>query len=103
MQFCDCQPLTLFDGENFLETIKDRSPEVLFAILALALRFSDEPVLRDNISDLTEGYAEAARRIVMHQVTNGPVELSTLQTLCLLSLIDFTSKSSTFYLLFHIS
>lgn len=92
MKFCDCQPLSLFDPECLLETLRNRDSEVLFAILSVSLRFSEDDVLRDNIVDLNDGYAEAARRIVMHRVTNGPVELSTLQTLCLLSSIDFTSK-----------
>ncbi len=71
-----------------MSSLRDRDPEVIYAILGLSLRFSDEA-----IDDLLEnGYAESARKIVMSRVAEGLVELSTLQTLCLLSLIDFTSR-----------
>ncbi|KAJ5322823.1 hypothetical protein N7452_011112 [Penicillium brevicompactum] len=40
---------------------------------------------------LVNSYAEIARGLVMKRVSEGPVELSTLQCLCLLSLVDFTN------------
>jgi hypothetical protein len=61
----------------------------------LGIRFSDE--VCQELNDLAthvSGYTEVARGLVMRRVSEGPVELSTLQCLCLLSLIDFTSKSS---------
>jgi hypothetical protein len=66
-------------------------------MLALSLRFSD--AYRHRASDMTElvnSYAEVARGLVMKRVSEGPVELSTLQCLCLLSLVDFTSKFQTY-------
>lgn len=62
-------------------------------MLALSIRF-DEESCRDNecFVNLVNGYAEAARTLVIRRVLEGPVELSTLQCLCILSLVDFTSR-----------
>lgn len=64
-------------------------------MLALSIRF-DEESSQDNesLADLVNGYAEAARTLVIRRVLEGPVELSTLQCLCLLSLVDFTSRDN---------
>jgi hypothetical protein len=48
------------------------------------------------MTELVNSYAEVARGLVMKRVSEGPVELSTLQCLCLLSLVDFTSKFQTY-------
>lgn len=91
--FCHSQPLPLFHRDGFLDTLGSRDPEVIYAILALTIRFSE-----DQYSDYNElmarinGYTEVARGLVMKRISEGPVELSTLQCLCLLSLIDFTSE-----------
>lgn len=96
LECCDCQPLPLFHGATFINSLPGRDPEVLFSILALALRFStDEAILRD-CDELCRNYAEAARRLVMARISDGPIELSTLQSLCLLSLVDFTSMAECY-------
>lgn len=78
-----------------MRTLGSRDPEVIYAILALTIRFSDETFSADrDFSTLANKYAEMARTLVMERVSEGPVELSTLQCLCLLSLVDFTSKIS---------
>jgi hypothetical protein len=43
-----------------------------------------------------DDFLEEARRITMGRVYEGEVELSTLQTLCLLSMVDFTSRRNHF-------
>ncbi|KAF8847409.1 hypothetical protein BDZ45DRAFT_329912 [Acephala macrosclerotiorum] len=83
LRYCDCQPLPLFHRSTFMQTLQDRDPEVLFSILALALRFGD--TLDANVF----GHFEAARSRVSKRVSDGSVELSTLQALCLLTLVDF--------------
>jgi hypothetical protein len=91
--YCDSQPLPLFHRSSFLASLPTRDVEIIYAIFALTLRFSDT---YHNSRDLTEqvnGYAEVARGLVMKRVSEGPVEVSTLQCLCLLSLVDFTSKT----------
>jgi hypothetical protein len=90
--YCDCQPLPLFRRKQFVEQFANRNPEVIFSVSALAIRFLDEDFSHQNRIDLAKGYAETARSIVSESIFGGRVEISTLQSLCLLSLVDFTSK-----------
>ena len=83
--------MPLFHRDSLIINIKSREPELIYAILALSLRFSEDDHLMNNNAELTDNYAETARMLAMKRVSEGPVELSTLQSLCLLSLIDFTS------------
>lgn len=91
--YCDSQPLPLFHRDSFLGTLDSRDPEVIYAMMALSIRFS-ENLYRGTreLMRLVNSYAEVARSLVMTRISEGPVELSTLQCLCLLSLVDFTSK-----------
>lgn len=73
-----------------MQTLKEREPEVLFSLLGLALRFNEEGPYHDGQAKLIKDYVETARRLTMKKVMDGIVELSTIQSLCLLSLIDFT-------------
>lgn len=94
--YCESQPLPLFHRSSFIVSLQTRDVEIIYAMLALSSRFSDD--YRHRASDMTElvnSYAEVARGLVMKRVSEGPVELSTLQCLCLLSLVDFTSKFQT--------
>lgn len=91
LRYCDIQPIPLFDPESFIDTLADRDPEVIYGVLALAGRFSgdqDSPQQRDGAA-----YTREAHRLVMERVTEGRVELSTIQSLCLLSLIEFYDGS----------
>jgi hypothetical protein len=89
--YCDSQPLPLFHRDGFLASLQTRETELLFAILALASRFSYPYHNSTGPASFVNGYAEVARGLIMKRVSEGPVELSTLQCLCLLSLVDFTS------------
>jgi len=84
--YCDCQPLPLFHRESFIQALPNRDAEVQFAILALTDRFLDDPEVRGL--DLVE----TSRAAVIQKVNEGSVELSTLQALVILSLVDFTSE-----------
>lgn len=90
LEYCDCQPLPLFQRSSFIRTLKNRTPEVLLSILAIALRFSQDQQSRSNHVRLISGYVEAARTIISKKVFDGTVELSTIQALCLLTIVDFT-------------
>ncbi|KAJ5129279.1 uncharacterized protein N7515_005318 [Penicillium bovifimosum] len=92
--YCESQPLPLFHKDGFLSNLQTRDAELLFAILALGLRFSYDHRIRADFSALVTGYAEVARSLVMKRVSEGPVELSTLQCLCILSLVDFTNGNT---------
>lgn len=91
--YCECQPLPLFHRATFVRTLGGRDPEIIYAVLALSIRFSEELYANDDeLVEMVNSYAEVARGLVTKRVWEGPVELSTLQSLCLLSLVDFTSK-----------
>lgn len=90
--YCDCQPLPLFDRDSFINTLETRDPEVLLSMLALTSRFSNDVNTRSNLFEIVKGYIEAARGLVIRRLSDGPIELSTLQSLCLMSLVEFTSK-----------
>ncbi|EKG13152.1 hypothetical protein MPH_09727 [Macrophomina phaseolina MS6] len=94
LAYCSSQPLPLFDPKTFISTLGTRDPEVLFGILATAIRFSDDPLYCDRQIQAIRGYAEAGRTLVMRRLANGPIELSTLQALCLLSLVDFSNGNT---------
>lgn len=74
-----------------MQTLQDRDPEILFSILALALRFRDDDV--DVLGTNVACHVEAARTRVSRRISEGKVELSTIQTLCLLTLVDFAGKT----------
>ena len=98
--YCDSQPLPLFHRPTFMQTIDRRDPELLFAMLALTARFSGDVALRDYRED---DLVEASRAEAMQKVYEGTVELSTLQSLCLLSLVDFTSTLDTILICISVS
>ncbi|KAH6681569.1 hypothetical protein B0J14DRAFT_217803 [Halenospora varia] len=90
--YCDCQPLPLFHRETFVASLRNREPAVLFSILALTMRFSD----LDQASAVryTNTYADQARKLVTRAIFEGSVRLSTLQSLCLLNIVDFTGGNT---------
>ncbi|KAJ5549821.1 hypothetical protein N7535_002237 [Penicillium sp. DV-2018c] len=92
--YCESQPLPLFHRGGFLSSLQTRDPELLFAILALASRFSFDHRTSTDVSALVTSYAEVARSFVMKRVSEGPVELPTLQCLCILSLVDFANGNT---------
>ncbi|OGE51462.1 hypothetical protein PENARI_c013G07522 [Penicillium arizonense] len=94
LQYCESQPLPLFHRDSFLRTLQTRDSEIIFAMLALASRFSCSHPNRTEPTSLVNGYAEVSRGLIMKRVSEGPVELSTLQCLCLLSLVDFTNGNT---------
>jgi len=77
-----------------MRKLKEREPEVLFSVLGLALRFNEDVPYQESQAKLINEYVEAARALVTKKVMGGLVELSTIQSLCLLSLIDFTGMTS---------
>lgn len=92
--YCESQPLPLFHTSSFISSLQTRDIEIIYAVLALSLRFSNSRRDSSSLSEQVNSYAEVARGLVMKRVSEGPVEVSTLQCLCLLSLVDFTSMCS---------
>ena len=92
LTWCHAQPLMLFREDTFLESLGSRDHGLLLAVQALALRFPPrtlQPHRRQRLSEM----AQASRRLAMEAVVNSEVELSTVQTLCLLSIIDFAGRA----------
>ena len=88
LTWCHNQPLTLFDKDTFVESLPKRNRELILVLQALAFRFppgSITPQYNEQLSSM----AETARKIVMNRITDRQVDLPTLQTLCLLSVVDF--------------
>ncbi|KAJ5477300.1 hypothetical protein N7539_007444 [Penicillium diatomitis] len=92
--YCESQPLPIFHTSNFIGSLQTRDIEIVYAILALCLRFSSTHRNAPDLPERVNGYAEVARALVMKRVSEGPVEISTLQCLCLLSMVDFTNGNT---------
>lgn len=89
LQFCHCQPLPLFAPKNLEAMIFSRDLEVQLCICAASLRFDlDEDSLASRRACATK-YSQIAKSIVMNRILEERVELSTLQTLCLLTFVAF--------------
>lgn len=96
LKYCHKQPLWLFDEDDFLQPDLC-SREVFFGILALAARYSDNPFFTGRVQEMCAEYAESARGLVMLQIAQGSVQLSTIQSLCLLALANFIGKSRSIF------
>lgn len=93
LQYCHKQPLWLFDADD-LSKPELFSEEIIFGILALALRYSDNPFFDGRTQKMCLEYAESARGLVMLRIAQGTVQLSTIQSLCLLALANFIGDST---------
>jgi hypothetical protein len=92
LKYCECQPIPLFDETTFVQSLPNREPELVYSVFAIATRFCDNTQIPHPSLDQISHYCEAAYRLVMTRLIDGNVELSTLQTLCLLSLLYLDRK-----------
>lgn len=94
--YCDCQPLPLFSMKNWPTRLASSETELFYAVFVLVDRFRD---LRSPSEERLQ-YLESARRSALDKILEGRAELSTIQTLCVLSLLEFnennTGRASTF-------
>lgn len=74
---------------NSLET---RDIELVLAIKTWCNRFSPPEFQVSGKQLVPGGDVVASRKTVMSSVTQGSVKLSTLQTLCIISLLSFAGK-----------
>ena len=90
IKFCDFQPLPLFSLTTWKTSFASWDVELLLSIVASALRFTDGRDLGISILDVDKRqYAAAAQKLVMHKVSYGPMDISTIQFLCILILNEF--------------
>lgn len=87
-RYCHKQPLWLLDPEDLASPETCRN-EILFGVLILALPYSDNPLLERRKSQMSRQYAESARGLVMFRIAQGSVDLSTMQSLCLIALAEY--------------
>lgn len=91
LTWCHGQPVTLFNAETFLESLPFRDKELILALQTFSLRFPPgnlTPQKRERL----DGMEREARSIVMTKIADAEVELSTLQALCVLSMVEFASE-----------
>lgn len=91
-RYCHKQPLWLLDPEDLASPENCRN-EVIFGVLTLALRYSDNPLLEGRKDQMCRQYAESARGLVMFRIAQGSVDLSTMQSLCLIALAEYICQS----------
>lgn len=89
VKYCHCQPLPIFVPNSFVSTFASRDLELRLCVAGLSLRFDADAATRPAQDGSFDLYLQTARSMVMSKVTHGPVNLSTLQCLCLLALSDF--------------
>lgn len=92
-QYCHKQPLWLFDPEDLARPENCRN-EVVFGILSLSLCYSDSPALEGRTDEMCRQYAEAARSYAMLRIAQGNVNLSTLQSFCLIAMAEYIGENT---------
>ena len=95
LRYCHKQPLWLFDEEDLLKP-HEIPREAIFGILALASRYSENSFFAGRIDQMCLEYTESARGLVMLRIAQGSVQLSTIQSLCLLALANFICECAIF-------
>lgn len=93
LTFCNSQPLPLFPQRISATSLCDRDLELVLSIEAVGLRFRGNGVKECPIEQEITSKTERACQMVMKRLADGNVELSTIQTLCLLSMLEFTGMS----------
>ncbi|OJK02251.1 hypothetical protein ASPACDRAFT_58597 [Aspergillus aculeatus ATCC 16872] len=84
LQWVESQPFPLFHHDTFLSTLQTRDMGLVYALLAVAGRFSPHPE-HPGGEEVYAGYRQIAHRLVMEHILSGDVVLWTLQTLVLLA------------------
>lgn len=96
LMYCNSQPLLLFPLGMSAASMGRRDPELIAAMEAIGVRFRDKGVKLPQIEAQIKQNSEKASHLVMARLASGNVELSTIQTLCLLNMLEFTGKTSSF-------
>jgi hypothetical protein len=75
-----------------MKSLDYRDPELILSIIIVASRFTEatdfDLISNQQISD----FVRTSREQVSQKLLEGSIELSTIQTLCLLSFFEFTSR-----------
>ena len=82
------QPLWLFDRSD-LSTPGSCNEETLLALMAISVPYLSSTQLQGPREEWSRHYAQLAREKVMLRVAQGNVDLSTIQSLCMLAYANF--------------
>ncbi|KAM3453312.1 hypothetical protein MY3296_003903 [Beauveria thailandica] len=88
LAWCHGQPIALFRPETFLDSLAFRDLELTLALQALSLRYPPSSLTAQKREKL-DSMERESRSAVMNRIASSAVELSTLQTLCILSMVEF--------------
>ncbi|KAJ5358265.1 C6 transcription factor [Penicillium brevicompactum] len=93
LDFVESQPFPMFESDSFISSLEGRSSELMYALVAVAVHFSREPMSLEVKKQRSEGYSDTAHALAFARVSGNRVELSTIQTLLLLSHLDILCVS----------
>lgn len=91
LTWCHGQPICLFNTDTFLESLTFRDLELILALQTLSLRYPPSTLTPQKREKL-DSMEKEARTAVMNRIASSEAELSTLQTLCILSMVEFAGK-----------
>ncbi|CAG7920093.1 unnamed protein product [Penicillium olsonii] len=91
LTYCNSQPLLLFPSRSSLASLGKRDEELMLAMEATGVRFRGQGVHDKAIQDEIKSKMERSCNMVMMRIAAGTVELSTIQTLCILSMLEFSA------------
>ena len=94
--YCHCQPLPLVQEDLFFD-VENHSPELVLAVIALTARVSEDGSSHETSDQIIKEYSSSAQAIVTRRIAEGTTELSTLQALCLLSLVDLSCEFFAYF------
>lgn len=92
LKYCHNQPLPLFVPRQFETRLLSLESEVRLCVCVAALRFETD--FLTAYSEEASSYIETARGLVLKKIITGRVELSTIQSLCLISLADWNNGNA---------
>lgn len=91
LTYCNNQPLPLFSHASLMNSISSRSEALVFSIIAYALRFDRTTHGMNEVMQSIAKCVSAAGTSIMQKILSGSADLATLQSLCILSLLEFNS------------
>ena len=85
LKYYEYQPFAMFDKTTFVGEFLDFEPELKACVIALVSRITNEPCRSISIENVWS--------LAMDRIARGVVELSTIQALALISMVEFDGKT----------
>lgn len=94
------QPYSFFHPASFRQSVKDDTVPrcLLFAVLALAVRFSTDPIYVGRTYEASKAYSKRSwlYAIEDHLANDDISDLTFVQTVAILAIIDYTGEIHVF-------